>query len=412
MTPPEGAGADIEIWTHFTGPDGAFFAGLVDKFNSEQQQCRATMRVQLGGVFNQQVVSAAVGNQLPEILVGGEDRIAFLASEGVLTDVDDIVSGAGFSADMFPEAAWNVGVYNDVRYSVPLDVHPAVFFYNKALFEQAGLDPATPPTDQASFEAAIKAVQDKTDADGYEMVGSGPGAIFLTGLQFATLFYQGGGEWTNEDFTEATFNSEAGVNAATYLRHLVADLNVPLVESDKEIAAFAAGKNAMVLSGVWESSRYAEALKDDLGIAKFPAIYGDGIWGGAHQMMLTTASQASPEIRQCSGYFMDWLSANSYSWAEAGQVPARNEVRDAILSADPATLSQGLQIIQQVAPLADAARFMPTIPSGGDLLFLAQGAGEAAVLSVNGTKTPDQALNDAATFFTQRLQQDKSTYGY
>jgi len=411
MTPPE-AGADIEIWTHFTGPDGAYFAGLVDKFNTEQQQCRATMRVQLGSVFNQQVVSAAVGNQLPEILVGGYDRIPFLASEGVLTDVDDVVSGAGFSADKFPEAIWNAGIYDGVRYSVPLDTHPAVFYYNKALFEQAGLDPSKAPATKEEFEAAITAIQEKTDADGYEMVGSGAGAIFLTGLQFASLFYQGGGEWTNADFTEATFNSEAGVNSATYLRHLVADLGVPLVESDKEIAAFAAGTNAMVLSGVWESTRYADALKENLGIGSLPAVFGQGQWAGSHQMMLTTASEASPEVRQCSGYFMDWLSANSYNWGQAGQVPARNEVRDAILNADPATLGQTLQIIQQVAPLAETVKFLPTIPSGGDLLFLAQGAGEAAVLSVNGTKEPTQALNDAATYMTQRLQQDKQTYGY
>lgn len=371
------------------------------------------MRVQLGSVFNQQVVSAAVGNELPEILVGGEDRIAFLASEGVLRDVSDVATQAGFGPDKFPAATWNLGIYNGTRYAIPFDVHPAVFYYNKGLFQQAGLDPSKPPADKAAFEAAIQAIQSKTDADGYEMVGSGPGAIFLVGLQFATLFYQGGGQWTNADYTQATFNSPQGVQAATYLRHLVADLNVPLVESDKEIAAFAAGTNAMVLSGNWEASRYATALGDKLGIGPFPNIFGQGQWAGSHQMMLTTAyDKGSPEVQQCSAYFLDWLSANSYNWAEAGHVPARNEVRQAILNADPATLPQTIQIVQQIAPLADLGRFMPTIPSGGDLLFLPQGSGEAAVLAVNGTKPPQQALDDAATFFTQRLQQDKQNYGY
>ncbi len=92
---------------------------------------------------------------------------------------------------------------------------PDVFFYNKALFEEAGLDPESPPTDQESFEAAITAISEQTDADGYQMVASGDGANFPVGIQFATLFYQGGGEWTNGDFTEATFNSDAGVQAAS-----------------------------------------------------------------------------------------------------------------------------------------------------------------------------------------------------
>jgi multiple sugar transport system substrate-binding protein len=400
------AGAEIEIWNHFTGPDGAFFRALVDKFNEEQQTCVANVRVQLGETFNQQVVSAAVGNQLPHILAGGYDRIPFLASEGVLSPIDDLPDQAGFSAETFPEAIWNAGVYNDQRFGIPLDTHPAVFFYNTALLEEAGVEP---PTDRESFEAAITAVSENTDADGYQVVGSGRGATFLVGLQFATLFYQGGGEWTNDDFTEATFNSEAGVQAAEYLQHLATDLGAPIVESDQEIAAFAAGDNAMVLSGIWESTRYAEALGEDLGIGTFPAIFGEGSWGGSHQLMLTTRADESAEARACSYYFIDWLSGNSYNWSEGGQVPARNEVREAILNGSPTNPTLG--IIQQVAPLAEVVQFLPTIPSGGDLLFGTQGSGEAAVQVVNGAD-PAETLNSAAEFYTQRLQEDKQTYGY
>lgn len=404
--PVPSAGAEIEIWNHFTGPDGAFFRALVDKFNEEQQTCVANVRVQLGETFNQQVVSAAVGNQLPHVLAGGYDRIPFLASEGVLSPIDDLPDQAGFSADTFPEAIWNAGIYNNQRFSIPLDTHPAVFFYNKALLEEAGVEP---PTDRDSFEAAITAVGEKTDADGYQVVGSGRGGTFLTGLQFATLFYQGGGKWTNDDFTEATFNSEPGVQAAEYLQHLATDVGAPIVESDQEIAAFAAGDNAMVLSGIWESTRYSEALGDDLGISTFPAIFGEGSWGGSHQLMVTTRADESAEARACSYYFIDWLSANSYNWAEGGQVPARNEVREAILNGTPANAT--LAIIQQVAPLAEVVQFLPTIPSGGDLLFGTQGSGEAAVQVVNGSD-PAETLNAAAEFYTQRLAEDKQTYGY
>jgi multiple sugar transport system substrate-binding protein len=409
VTPPE-AGGQIEIWNHFTGPDGSYFTALVDRFNTEQESCQASVRVQVGSIFNQKVVQGALGGTMPHVLAGGYDRIPFLASEGVLTDVQDVADQAGFSDATFPAAIWGAGVYNGVRYGIPLDTHPAVFYYNRALLEDAGITDA--PTDQASFEAAITAVNEQTEADGYQMVGSGPGANFLTGLQFATLFYQGGGTWTNEDFTEATFNSPEGVQAAEYLRHLVADLGVPLVESDQEIAAFIAGDNAMVLSGIWESSRYSEALGEDLGIGLFPAIYGEGTWGGSHQLMLTNRADESPEARQCSAYFIDWLSANSFNWAEGGQVPARNEVRQAILDADPASLNATLQIIQQVAPIAESVQFLPTIPSGGDLLFLGRGAGEASVLTVNGTGTAQENLDESAAFMTDRLVTDKQTYGY
>lgn len=410
IQPPE-QGADITIWNHFTGPDGSFFRALVDRFNEEQQQCRATSTVQPGGVFNQAVISASLGGQMPHVLAGGYDRIPFLSSEGLLVPIDDLAEQAGFSEQTFPAAIWNSGVYAGERFGIPLDTHPAVFFYNKALFEQAGLDSESPPADQQAFETAIQTINEQTDADGYQMVGSGPGANFLVGLQFATLFYQGGGEWTNEEFTEATYNSEAGIQAAEYLAHLVNDLNVPLVESDQEIAAFAAGDNAMVLSGIWESTRYAEALGDDLGIGQFPSVYGQGTWGGSHQLMVTRAVEGDDAARQCAYYFIDWLSANSYNWAEGGQVPARNEVREAILNADPESLNPTLQIIQQVAPIAETVQFLPTIPSGGDLLFGGQGAGESAVRVVNG-ENAQEVLDASAQFYTQRLQEDKEFYQY
>ena len=171
MTAPE-AGADIEVWSEFTGPDGAFFQALVDKFNAEQQQCRASHRVQLGSIFNQKVVQAALGGTLPHALAGGYDRIPFLASEGVLSEIQDIADLAGFSDQTFPAAIWSAGTYNGVRYGIPLDTHPAVFFYNKALFEQAGLDPE-PAQRTASVRGRDQGGQGKTDADGYQMVASG-----------------------------------------------------------------------------------------------------------------------------------------------------------------------------------------------------------------------------------------------
>jgi multiple sugar transport system substrate-binding protein len=409
LQPPE-AGADILVWNHFTGPDGRFFRALVDKFNEEQQQCRVSMRVQVGDVFNQQVVSAAVANQHPHVIAGGYSRIPFLVSQGVLTPVQDLADQAGLSADTFPEAIWNAGTYGGEQYGIPLDTHPAVFFYNNALLQEAGIE--EPPTDRESFEAAITAVTENTEADGYQMVGSGRGGNFLVGLQFATLFYQGGGEWTNADFTQATYNSEAGIQASEYLGHLVTDLGVPVVVSDEEIAAFAARENAMVLSGIWESTRYAEALGDDLGIGTFPEIFGEGSWGGSHQMMVTTRADESADARACSYYFIDWFSANSYNWAEGGQVPARNEVRQAILDGEPGDLNATLQIIQQVAPIAETVRFLPTIPSGEDVLFQPRGAGEATLSVIGGNKSAEEALNESVEFYTERLVQDKQDFGY
>jgi multiple sugar transport system substrate-binding protein len=242
------------------------------------------------------------------------------------------------------------------------------------------------------------------------VVGSGPGGNFLAGIQFAAFFYQGGGEWTNADFTEVTFNSEAGVQAAEYLAHLASDLGAPIVESDAEINAFQQGQNGMVMSGIWETTRYSEALGEDLGVAPIPSIFGDGTWGGSHNLAVTSAGVEDENTKACAYYFIDWFSQNSLQWGAAGQIPARNEVRES----DEFQNASGeglLPLIAQVAPLAESVQFLPTIPAGGDILFGPQGAGEATTLVVNGSDA-QEILDEFAAAQTEILLQNKERYGF
>ena len=67
--------------------------------------------------------------------------------------------------------------------------------------------------------------------------------------------------------------------------------------------------------------------------------------------------------------------------------------------------------MSEVVPLAETVRFLPSIPGGGDLLFIAQGAGEAATLAINGSD-PKETLDAAATFNTDVLNQNKERYGF
>ena len=405
---PPATKVDLVVWNPFTGPDGGFFSQIVDKFNAETPNVQVTIETQVGAEYIAKLEAAASANQLPHVIAAGYDALPLLTENGIVTPIDDLATQAGLDGSDFPEAIWNAGQWKDQRVGIPIDTHTMNFYYNKKLFTDAGLDPDSPPKTREEFEAAIKAVQDQTDADGYQMVASGPGANFLVGIQFAALFYQGGGEWTNADFTEATFNSEPGVQAAAYLKHLVDDLGVPKVESDAEINAFQQGKNAMVMSGIWETTRYNDALGADLGVAPIPSIFGDGTWGGSHNLAVTSAAEG--DLRQGAYYFIDWFSQNSLEWGAAGQIPARNEVREAP-EFQNASGEGLLPLIAQVAPLADSVKFLPTIPGGGDLLFVANGAGEAATFAINGTD-PKQALDAAATFNSQILKENKTKYGF
>src|SRR5829696_4977489 len=397
---------ELTVWNPFTGPDGNFFSQIVDDFNAATPTVKVTVQTQPGAEYVQRLEAAAAANQLPHVIAAGYDALPQLTENGIVVPIDEFAQTGGYDASMFPEAIWNAGQWKDQRVGVPIDTHPMILYYNKKLFTDAGLDPDAPPTDKASFEAAIKAIAEKTDADGLQMVASGPGANFLVGILWATLFYQGGGEWTNADFSEATFNSEAGVAASEYLVKLVNDLKVPKVESDAELNAFTQGKNAMMFNGIWQLSAAQDALGEDLGVAPIPNFFGPGTWGGSHNLAVTAAAQDG-DLKQAAYYFIDWFSKNSLNWGAAGQVPARNEVREQVTSD-----GEGLPpLVAEVVPLAETVRFLPSIPSGGNLLFIANGAGEAATLAINGSD-PKQTLDAAATFNNDVLAQDKERFGF
>src|SRR3954453_13120220 len=404
--PPSG-NATLTVWNAFTGPDGNFFKKIVDDLNAANPNIKVTAATQPGAEYTQRLEAAASANKLPEITALGYDQLAQLTEEGIINPVDDFAQTGGYGANLFPKNVWDAAQWKQHTMGIPFDTHPMILFYNKKLFKDAGLDPDSPPTDTASFENAIKTVKDKTGADGLQMVASGPGANFLVGLVWATLFYQGAGQWTSQDFSQATINAEPGVQASTYLAHLVKDLGVKKVESDAELNAFLQGKNAMMFNGPWQLTAAQDALKDNLGVALVPKFFGDGDWAGSHDLSISVAADQNADKKAASYYFMDWFTNHAVDWAASGQVPALNSVREQLKDQTEGVLPY----IAEIAPLADQVRFLPNIPGGGDILFVANGAGEAGTLAINGTD-PKQALDKAAQYNTQVLQQNKERYGY
>jgi len=401
LAPPTEAVA-LEFWNPFTGPDGAFMQTLVDQFNEETETVKVTVTTQ--PEYYTKVRAAAQSDTLPQVMIMHVDQIPLQAEDGIISPINDLVELQGLEASDFTEAIWTSSEWKGDRYGIPLDIHTMTMYWNKDLFEEAGLDPESPPTDEESFLEATRAITESTDAPGYMVVTSGPGAGFLTGISWATLFYQGGGEWTNEDFSEATYNSEAGVQAAEFLKSLIDEgISPASTESDAEIAAFKQGQNGIVFSGIWETTGYADALGDSLGAGPVPQIFGDGVWAGSHTLAVADGLEGAE--RQAAYYFIDWISQHSVEWAKAGQLPARASVRE-----EPEF--QEIPYISEIAGQIESASFFPPVPAAPDMLFAAGGAGEAVLAVLSGEKEAQAALDESAQRSTQILQENKEKYGY
>ena len=224
------------------------------------------------------------------------------------------ILGEDFGTD-FPENVWVRGEYAGERYSIPLDIHTLVMYYNKDMFEAAGVEePGTEPLTREAFETMLADLA----ASGVQPIAIGTG--FQAGTLFQTFIAQFGGAIANEEGTQATYASEAGVQALEYVNQLKQEYSPDISgANDPEVAFFKQEQAAIVMHGPWHIADLSQL--DFVGFAPMPQV-GDefAVWAGSHQLGLTTDDPAQQAAAAC---WMKWLSDNSVEWAAAGQVPAR-----------------------------------------------------------------------------------------
>lgn len=400
---PPATAVNLDFWNGFTGGDGPYLRKIVDQFNSETPNVQVKFGAQKDLYGSLRAAKAA--KKLPQVSIVHLDAIPQNAADGIFQPIDDLITTLGLSDKDFTADVWKNGLWKGARYGVPLDTHTLSFYWNKALFTKAGLDPEKPPANADEFVAAAKAITEKAGVPGFMVVQGGGGANFLLGIEWATTFWQSGGQFISDDFSQSLINSQAGIDSANFWKSLVDQGISPKgTESDSEIAAFKQGKLGMVMSGIWETNGYVEALKGDLGAGPVPELFGKGVWSGSHNMGITTREMSADE-KQGAQYFIAWISEHSLEWAKAGQIPARQSVvNSAEFKAIPA--------IPAIAAQQADARFFPAVPAAADMLFGPQGAGQAAVATVTGKKDAKAAFDEAAANLTKQLVANKAKYGF
>jgi multiple sugar transport system substrate-binding protein len=392
--PQQCQSVQLQYWNPFTGPDGPYMGQLVDGFNAANPNIQVTMNTL--PEYGTQLTTAAASGTLPDVAVIWADQVATYAYRNVFRPMDDVVAQLGLSGEDFPEAVWAAGEVNGQRYAVPLDIHPLVMFYNQDLLEAAGIEGV--PQTREEFEAAAEAITGGRDY----------GFMITTGFPieqiFRSLLHQFGGSEFNEDGTEATWNSEAGVRALEWMKSAQERFSEANLEVDSELNAFKAGGAGMIWNGIWQTTNVTgDAVMFESGATAFPQI-GDqpAVWAGSHQLALPVKPQADECRDAAAAVFIRYLLDNSLEWSRAGQIPASNAVRE---SAE----FQELTPQAQIAPSADFAIFPPSVPGITDA-FAALGEAVGSIMS--GTATDIQATLDASVQrANELLAQNRSTYG-
>ncbi len=280
----------IRWWHIQTNPDqAAFWEKVANDYMAMHPNVTIDITVLENEAFKQRIVTNMQAGDPPDLFQSwGGGPLWQFADAGLLRDISDELEGEwrdSFSAQSAVEMFGQDGEY----YGVPWSWGAVVMWYNKELFEQAGLDPENPP---ATWEEFLEVVQALKDA-GITPIALGEGDKWPGHFWWVYLAIRCGGE---EAFLaaytrEGSFDDEAFVCAGERLVELI-ELE-PFQEGflglgyGDEAAAFGDGLAAMELMGHWAPGAHAEnsesggaAIEGKVGIFAFPT------WDGAHDGLL------------------------------------------------------------------------------------------------------------------------------
>ncbi|MGQ9555731.1 MAG: ABC transporter substrate-binding protein, partial [Anaerolineae bacterium] len=133
---------------------------------------------------------------------------------GNILPLDEFINESGFDRDYIFERAWKVAIYGGTTYGIPWRGAVSILYYNKELFEKAGLDPEVPPETMDEFlEYAKKLTGVEEDVYGF---GVGPRDYHQNG-QWNLRW---GGAWFNDDLTRCVADSEESIAGFQFLADL------------------------------------------------------------------------------------------------------------------------------------------------------------------------------------------------
>ncbi len=388
----------MQFWNGFTGGDGPFMRDLVATFNKEHPNIVVTMNTLQWGDFYSKVPNAVSSGNGPDIAAMHIDQLATNAARRVIVPLDDAVAAMKLSKDDFNPIVWNAGEYKGKRYSVPLDIHPLGFYYNKKHLTAAGI--TEPPKDRASWDAAVEGIKAK---------GANPNPFWVTAtwpahLMFISLLNQFGGKLYNDEGTKAEFGSDSGVKALEwYVSYIQKGASPKNVSNDAQAQAFRQGKDSLTWDGIWMMNEWAKVPGLEWGAAAVPTI-GDkpAVWASSHNLTLTSQAAKDPNKLAAGQAFIAWLSEHSIDWAKSGQIPARNSVRES-------AAFKALEVQSTLAAQLDHVVFPPAVPGIGDVTTPTfETAVNKAVL---GKASPKAALAEAQSKADALLAENRKKYG-
>jgi sn-glycerol 3-phosphate transport system substrate-binding protein len=259
----ESADAPVEItlWYAYSANIEIALKQIVEDYNASQDQVVVTAESQ-GTAYEEvqrQFNSSIQSGDLPTVTIMEDTQNQFMADSGVVVPAAACIEASGEDPGLIPGP---VGYYTieGVQWPGAFNMSSPLLYFNEGHFEDAGLDPESPPQTLDEIRSAAEAIQDAGVAD--------TPFVFLMQPWFLETWMTGIGQTVvNEDngrnglATEATFDNDAFLEVLTWLQDMNDDgLMLPVPATENQINHYLALAQQNGSMGI-ETSAAATAIE-------------------------------------------------------------------------------------------------------------------------------------------------------
>lgn len=322
---------DIDFWHLLSGGDGIKMQAMINGANQANPQFKVKPTVLAWGPpYYTKLAMASAGGRPPEVAIMHASRVPGYAPGGLIDPWDlSLLAEHGVSDADFAPRIWEKSQQNGKVFSIALDSHPFVMFYNTDIAGKAGvlasngqLQEVTSPQE---FLALAKEMQKVTQAHGlsFGYLGSGSQMWRL----FYTLYKQHGADMELTPGQPMKVDRDAAIESLEFMASLFDDtIAAKSGDIGTGIAEFARGDSGMLFSGVWELPTMKKA-KLPVDAATIPTLYGTpAAYADSHSFVLPRQLNLDEARRRDVYKFVSDVLKGSLSWAEAGHIPAYQPV--------------------------------------------------------------------------------------
>ena len=247
---------------------------IADEFEKENPNIKIDIQVNGWDDYWTGLEAAGTGGSLPDTFWMHSNNIYYYGSNDQLLDLTDYIEKSDkVDLENYPEGLNEIYNIDGKQYAIPKDYDTIALWYNKTLFDEAGL---AYPDDTWTWDTMKEAARKLTKDDGSQYG-------FCAGLHnqegYYNFVYQNGGKIISEDRKESGYNDEKTIQGIEeYFSYVKEGLSPEIYDDQARAEAMQNGLCAMGLFGSWNLSGFAatDFMKDNFDCAVLPSANDGG----------------------------------------------------------------------------------------------------------------------------------------